>query len=81
VRIRVGAFRAEYEALLRADEFVSFRAQLLELHATLKGSATFDTMVSRHPLDLRSSHQRVKALLQGNRNEHGARQSATNETG
>jgi hypothetical protein len=44
VRIRVGAFRAEYEALLRVDEFASFRAQLGTLHTKLNGAATFDTM-------------------------------------
>ncbi len=44
IRIRAGAFRGEYEALLRTDELASFRDQLRTLHATLKGSATFETM-------------------------------------
>jgi hypothetical protein len=44
IRIRAGAFRGEYEALLRTDELASFRDQLGTLHAALNGSATFETM-------------------------------------
>jgi hypothetical protein len=42
--IRAGAFRGEYEALLRTDELTSFRDQLATLHTALNGSATFETM-------------------------------------
>jgi hypothetical protein len=44
VRIVVGAFRGQYEALLRADEFADFREQLGRLHETLKGEASFQSM-------------------------------------
>jgi hypothetical protein len=44
IRIRAGAFRGEYEALLRTNELASFRDQLATLHAALEGSATFETM-------------------------------------
>lgn len=44
IRIRAGAFRGEYEALLRTDELAAFREQLRTLHAALNGSATFETM-------------------------------------
>jgi len=44
IQIRAGAFRGEYEALLRTDELASFRDQLATLHAALNGSATFETM-------------------------------------
>jgi hypothetical protein len=44
IRIRAGAFRGEYEALIRTDELASFRDQLGTLHAALNGSATFETM-------------------------------------
>jgi hypothetical protein len=36
IRIRAGAFRGEYEALLRTNELASFREQLGTLHAALK---------------------------------------------
>lgn len=44
IQIRAGAFRGEYEALLRTDELASFRDQLATLHAALNGCATFETM-------------------------------------
>ncbi|MES1184622.1 MAG: hypothetical protein ABUL60_12485 [Myxococcales bacterium] len=44
IRIRAGAFRGEYEALLRANELASFRDQLGMLHDAINGSATFETM-------------------------------------
>jgi hypothetical protein len=44
IQIRAGAFHGEYEALLRTNELASFRDQLGALHATLNGSATFETM-------------------------------------
>ena len=44
IQIRAGAFRGEYEALLRTNELASFRDQLATLHAALNGSATFETM-------------------------------------
>jgi hypothetical protein len=49
IRLRAGAFRAEYEALLRTDELASFRDQLGTLHAALNGSATFETMGALAP--------------------------------
>lgn len=44
VRVNVGSFRGEYEALLRTDEIASFRDGLTRLHAELKGAATFQSM-------------------------------------
>lgn len=44
VRIRVGAFRSEYEALLRTDEIARLRSGIAELHAELKGTASFESM-------------------------------------
>lgn len=44
VRIRVGAFRGEYEALLRTDEIARLRSGLAELHTELKGAASFESM-------------------------------------
>jgi hypothetical protein len=44
VRISVGAFRGEYEALLRTTEFASFRGGLARLQADLKGEAAFESM-------------------------------------
>jgi len=39
VKIAAGAFRGKFEAQLRADEFASFRDQLLPLHEKLVGRA------------------------------------------
>jgi hypothetical protein len=44
VRLRAGAFRGKYEAILRAEEFVAFRAALAPLVTNLSGSAAFHTM-------------------------------------
>jgi hypothetical protein len=44
VRIRVGAFRGEYEALLRTDEIARLRSGIAQLHAELKGTANFESM-------------------------------------
>lgn len=44
VRIRVGAFRGEYEALLRTDEIAHLRAGFGQLHTELSGTATFESM-------------------------------------
>jgi hypothetical protein len=43
VKIAARAFRGEFEAQLRADEFASFRNQILPLHEKLVGRATFET--------------------------------------
>jgi hypothetical protein len=52
IRIRAGAFRGEYEALLRTNELASFKDQLGTLHAALNGSATFETMEHWLRLDI-----------------------------
>ena len=44
VRIRVGGFRAEYEALLRTDEIAHLRNGIAQLHVDLKGTASFQSM-------------------------------------
>ncbi|HEU4579666.1 MAG TPA: hypothetical protein VFS67_15515 [Polyangiaceae bacterium] len=44
VRIRVGAFRGEYEAQLRTDEIAHLRSGLVHLHAELSGNASFESM-------------------------------------
>jgi hypothetical protein len=44
VCIRAGAFRGQYEALLRTTEFASLREGLARLHADLKGEAAFESM-------------------------------------
>ena len=44
VRLSAGAFRGEYEADLRVDEFLGFRNSLAELYKTLKGEAAFSSM-------------------------------------
>jgi hypothetical protein len=43
LRIAAGAFRGEFEAQLRAEEFVGFRDQLRPLRESLKGHAKFET--------------------------------------
>jgi hypothetical protein len=43
VKIAARAFRGEFEAQLRAEEFVSFRDQLRPLPESLKGHAEFET--------------------------------------
>jgi hypothetical protein len=43
VKIAAGAFRGEFEAQLRAEEFVGFRDQLRPLFESLKGHAKFET--------------------------------------
>lgn len=44
VRISVGGFRGEYEALLRTTELASFREGLTRLHADLRGTAAFESL-------------------------------------
>jgi hypothetical protein len=44
ITLAAGAFRAEVEAQLRAEDFVRFRDRLRPLHAKLVGRAKFDTM-------------------------------------
>jgi len=44
ITIAAGAFRGDYEAQLRAEEFVRFRDELRPLHEKLAGRAKFDTM-------------------------------------
>ncbi|MDB4940857.1 MAG: hypothetical protein JWP97_391 [Labilithrix sp.] len=44
ITIAAGAFGAEFEALLRAEELVRFRDELRPLHEKLVGRARFDTM-------------------------------------
>jgi len=44
IRIRAGAFRGEYEALLRTDELAAFRSQLATLYEHLTGTATLESL-------------------------------------
>ena len=44
ITIAAGALHGDFEALLRAEEFVRFRDQLRRLHDDLSGQARFDTM-------------------------------------
>lgn len=44
VRIRAGAFRGEYEAMLRTDEIAHLHSGLARLHAELAGTASFESM-------------------------------------
>ena len=44
VEISAGAFRGEFEAQFRAEEFVRFQDQLRLLYERLTGGAKFDTM-------------------------------------
>jgi hypothetical protein len=44
VKVAARAFRGEFEAQLRAEEFVRFRDQLQVLYETLNGGAKFETM-------------------------------------
>jgi hypothetical protein len=44
VRISVGAFRGNFEAQLRTDEFSRFRASLAPLYQALSGEATLDSL-------------------------------------
>lgn len=44
VRASGGAFRGEYEALLRTDEFAALRKGLAHLHEKLEGTARFESM-------------------------------------
>jgi len=43
VELAVRTFRGEFEAQLRAEEFVRFRDQLRPLYEKLVGRAKFDT--------------------------------------
>ncbi|MEO7111931.1 MAG: hypothetical protein ABI183_15920 [Polyangiaceae bacterium] len=44
VAVHGGAFRGEYEAMLRAEDFPRFRGELQKLHESLGGTARFETM-------------------------------------
>jgi hypothetical protein len=44
VRLRVGAFRGDNEAMLRTDEIAHLRTGLVRLHAELAGTANFESM-------------------------------------
>jgi len=44
IRIAARAFRGEFEAQLRTDEFVGFRDRLRPLQQKLDGAAKFETM-------------------------------------
>ncbi len=44
ITIAAGAFRGEFEAQLRAEEFVRFRDEVRPLYANLIGRAKFETM-------------------------------------
>jgi hypothetical protein len=52
VRIAARAFRGEFEAQLRAEEFVGFRDQLRHLHEKLGGGAKFETMEGWLSIDI-----------------------------
>ncbi|MFT6395711.1 MAG: hypothetical protein ACJAYU_000453 [Bradymonadia bacterium] len=44
LELRAGAFQGKQEALLRTDEFASFRSELGVLHDTLRGEAVFASL-------------------------------------
>jgi hypothetical protein len=44
LEVAAGAFRAEFDAQLRAEELLRFRTQLEALHNKLDGRAKFETM-------------------------------------
>ena len=44
ISIVAGGFRGEFEAQLRAEEFLRFRDELRPLHDALVGRAKFDTL-------------------------------------
>lgn len=44
IELAAGAFRAQFVATLRVDEFADFRDQLVTLYDALDGEATFDSM-------------------------------------
>src|SRR4051794_41144909 len=44
VTVAAGAFRGEYTASLRAEEFTGFRRDLERLHRELRGVGRFDSM-------------------------------------
>ena len=44
IELAAGAFRANYEACLRTEEFTAFRGQLRALHERPSGKAAFTTM-------------------------------------
>jgi hypothetical protein len=52
VSVSAGAFSGSFAASFITDEFASFRSQLRELHRTLKGEATFNTMEGQLALHL-----------------------------
>jgi len=43
VRMQAGAFRGEYQAMVRADELAQLREGLANLHAVLQGTATLES--------------------------------------
>jgi hypothetical protein len=52
VKVAARAFRGEFEAQLRAEEFVRFRDQLRALCEALKGGAKFETMEGQLAIDV-----------------------------
>lgn len=52
VKIAARAFRGEFEAQLRAEEFVGFRDQLRPLYEKLGGGAKFETMEGWLAIDI-----------------------------
>lgn len=62
--VRIGGFRAEFAAQLRAEEFSSFRSGVAALHESLRGNAQFATMEEQLLLDV-SGDGRGHIRLQG----------------
>ena len=53
VTVRAGAFRGEFRASLRPEEFVAFRADLERLHRELQGLGRFDSMEGWVAIEIR----------------------------
>jgi hypothetical protein len=52
VQVAVGGFRGQFRADLRTEEFAAFLTEVLALHGTLEGVATFTTMEGQLDLTL-----------------------------
>ncbi len=52
VKVAARAFRGEFEAQFRAEEFVLFRDKIHVLYETLKGGAKFETMEGWLAIDI-----------------------------
>ena len=53
VAVRAGAFRGDFRASLRPEEFAAFRGDLERLHRDLRGLGRFDSMERQVAIQIR----------------------------